>query len=137
MLPAIAVTLAGFVALRAVFAFYVRPHSLAAVAKTMALSAANTPAGAWVLSSGLVGPNGKFYAGGIDIQYMPAACLNSFPGGKGLVLQCMVSHGFHQSITYQLASRFWAFRTIEAAVFLVLAGALVVLAYQMVLRRDA
>ena len=137
MLPAIAVTLAAFVAVRAVIAFYLRPHYMAAVVKVMALGGAKSPGGAWVLSAGLVGPNGHFYSGGIDIQDMPAACQVAFPGGKGSVLSCMVAHGFHQSVTYQPASRFWAFQGIEAGIFLVLAGALVALAYRMVLRRDA
>ena len=125
VLPAIAMTLAGFVAVRAVIALYLRPHYLAAVGKVMALGAPKNPAGAWVISAGLVGPGGKFYSGGIDIQDMPAACQVAFPGGKSGVLPCMVAHGFHQSITYQPASRFWAFQGIEAAIFLVLALALV------------
>ena len=49
----------------------------------------------------------------------------------------MAAHGFHQVVTYQPASRFWAFQGIEAAIFVVLAGALLALAYRMVLRRDA
>jgi hypothetical protein len=40
-------------------------------------------------------------------------------------------------ITYQPASRFWAFQGIEAAIFIVLAAGLVALACRMVLTRDA
>ena len=47
------------------------------------------------------------------------------------------SHGFHQLVTYQPASRFWAFQGIEAAFFVVLAALLIAVAYRMVLRRDA
>jgi hypothetical protein len=47
------------------------------------------------------------------------------------------AHGFHQLITYQPASRFWAFQGIESAVFVVLAAALLALAYKLVLGRDA
>ncbi len=35
------------------------------------------------------------------------------------------------------AGRFWAFQGIEAGIFVVLAAALIVLAYRMVLTRDA
>jgi hypothetical protein len=40
-------------------------------------------------------------------------------------------------ITYQPVGRFWDFQGIEAAIFIVLAAALVALACRMVLTRDA
>jgi hypothetical protein len=49
----------------------------------------------------------------------------------------MTAHGYHQLSSYQPASRFWAFQGIEIAIFVVLAAALVALAYRMVRRRDA
>lgn len=50
---------------------------------------------------------------------------------------CLSSHGYHTLVTYQPASRFWAFQGIEASIYIVLAAALVALAYRMVLARDA
>jgi hypothetical protein len=50
---------------------------------------------------------------------------------------CLGSHGFHTLITYQPASRFWDFQGIEAGIFLVLAAALVTVAYWIVQSRDA
>ncbi|MGI9007238.1 MAG: hypothetical protein ACR2FU_13760 [Streptosporangiaceae bacterium] len=40
-------------------------------------------------------------------------------------------------ITYQPASRFWALQGIEAGIFIALAAALIILAYRVVLTRDA
>jgi hypothetical protein len=141
VLPAIATTLAIFVVLRVTFAFYVRPHYLAPLHKLVPLAGdGNAPAGAWVLSSGIVAPGGRFLGDSISFDDIPAVCRPGGPGGfgdKGASLACMASHGFRQMITYQPASRFWAFQGIEAAIFVVLAVGLVALAYRMVLRRDA
>jgi hypothetical protein len=49
----------------------------------------------------------------------------------------MTAHGFHDLITYQPAGRFWAFQGIEAGIFLVLAAALIAVAFRLVLARDA
>ena len=49
----------------------------------------------------------------------------------------MTAHGFHQQVTYQLASRFWTFQAMEVTLFVLLAGGLVALAYRMVRKRDA
>jgi hypothetical protein len=139
VLPAIAVTLGAYVAVRALIGVYLRPHYLAPIKKVFTLSASGgAPNGSWLLSSGLVGPDGRFYSGGIDVNSMPAACRDLLAGGgKEGVQACMAAHGFHQEVTYQLASRFWTFQAIEAGIFVVLAGALVALAYRMVLHRDA
>ena len=50
---------------------------------------------------------------------------------------CLSSHGIHTLITYQPANRFWALHGIEAGIFISLATALVILAYRVVLTRDA
>lgn len=50
---------------------------------------------------------------------------------------CLTAHGFRLLPTHQPASRFWAFQGIEAGIFLMLATALVALAYRMVLTCDA
>ena len=139
ILPAIATTLGGFAAVRILLAIYVRPHYMAPLKKelSLAFSTNGAPAGSWILSSGLVGPNGHYYGEGISLNALPQACRTGAFGGKGASLQCMASHGFRQMITYQPASRFWAFQGIEAAVFTLLAAGLVLLAYRVVLSRDA
>ena len=45
--------------------------------------------------------------------------------------------GFHTQVIYQPANRFWAFQGIEAGIFIVLAAALIALAWRLVLTRDA
>jgi hypothetical protein len=139
VLPAIAVTLGLYAVARAVIALYLRPHFVTPVTKTFAMTARGSPwpAGAWSISSGIVGPDGTFYSGGIDLRAMPAACRAVLADGPRSVAPCMTAHGYHQLSSYQPAGRFWAFQGIEAAIFVVLAAGLVALAYRMVLRRDA
>ncbi len=139
VLPAIATTLGAFFAVRVVTAVYIRPHFMAAVTKTLplALSDSGAPPGAWILSGGIVGPDGHYYGSGINLDQLPSACRMGAFGGKGISPHCLASHGYHQWITFQPAVRFWAFQGIEAAIFVVLAAALVAFAYRFVLARDA
>ncbi len=139
VLPSLATTLAIFVAIRVAIGVYLRPHYMAPVTKVFGLLGGNPgPGGAWILSEGLVGPTGKSLGPGIDFSQIPAACqVAPPPGGKGLLGQCLASHGFHQMTTYQPASRFWAFQGMEAGIFVLLALALVGFAIWWVLGRDA
>ena len=138
VLPAIATTLGVFAVLRIVIAIYVRPHYMAPVSKLLALAGpkSNAPPGAWFISSGIVGPNGQNFGDSFSFSDIPAVCRNGLFGKKGGP-GCLASHGFHQLVTYQPATRFWAFQSIEAALFVVLAALLIAVAYRMVLRRDA
>ena len=140
VLPSLAVTLGVFVSLRATLAVYVRPHYMAPIAKVFSLTSTGGPApGAWVFSSGLVGPTGTVLSPGIgiDATSIPPACRTVFPGGKGLLGKCLSSHGFRQVITYQPDSRFWPFQWMEAGIFLLLAAALVGFTVWRVLSHDA
>jgi hypothetical protein len=139
VLPAIATTLGAFVALRVAIAFYLRPHYMTPVSKVVPLGVKGTgfPSGAWVISSNITGPAGQSFGDGLSLSDMPKACVSNFPGGKGLLGNCLASHGYHQLLTYQPASRFWAFQGIESTLFMVLAAALVVFAFRWVLTRDA
>jgi hypothetical protein len=139
VLPALATTLGAFLTVRIVTAIYIRPHFMTALTKKLpfALGTRGAPPGAWILSGGLVGPNGHYYGDGISLDQVPAACRVGAFGGKGITPNCLASHGFHQWITFQPASRFWAFQGIEATTFVVLAIALVAFTYRMVLHRDA
>jgi hypothetical protein len=49
----------------------------------------------------------------------------------------MQSLGYRQFVTYQPASRYWAFQGIEAAVFVALAAAFIGVAFAVAARRDA
>jgi hypothetical protein len=50
---------------------------------------------------------------------------------------CMQASGFRGFVTYQPASRWWAFQGIETGIFLALAAALIAAALVVVRRRDA
>jgi hypothetical protein len=134
-LPALVTTLTVFAGLRFLIAQYVRPHYLTPVSQLIGLGAGaqangGAPVGAWLLSTTLTGPNGQNYGTAVTSNQMPAVC-------RGLGLPCLASHGFRTLITYQPASRFWAFQGIETGIFIALAAVLIAVAYQMVLTRDA
>jgi hypothetical protein len=109
------------------------------VTKTVSLAAGAgirlgaAPPGAWLLSHTLVGPNGQTYGGVLNSRDLPAACLSQHAHFGS----CLASHGFHQVLTYQPASRFWAFQGIETGIFVALAAILVAVTFRLVLRRDA
>jgi hypothetical protein len=70
-------------------------------------------AGAWFTSSQPVN------AVGMPVTMAPPACAsaNNF-------LPCLQNHGVRLAVTYQPASRYWAFQWLETAIYLVLATGL-------------
>jgi hypothetical protein len=145
-LPALAVTLAGFAALRAATAVWLRPHYMTPVTLYYQLTAPFVPKGSYLgISQGAVGPDGKPPASGTstvgaDGVPVPAAC-QRFVGQTNAdthaVLSCMAAHGYRGYVTYQPASRFWAFQGIETAIFVVLAAVLLGVTFWVLRRRDA
>jgi hypothetical protein len=147
--PAMAVTLAVFAAVQLAMPLWARPHLIpprhttAAISslsgtdslssRTFTISAGAVPGqpGAWLISSGAVN------AAGHPVSAIPATCELSpgpsgHPGpgpgpgpgaGAGLV-HCLASHGIREAITYQPASRYWAFQWTETAIYLAIALAL-------------
>ena len=62
-LPALAVTLAGFIAVRAAVTLWLRPHYISAVTVTHSVLNGYTPPGsAWQLGQDVVGPHGNLVA---------------------------------------------------------------------------
>jgi hypothetical protein len=149
VLPAMAVTLAGFIAARAVIALFLRPHYMSAVTVVYKLTSNFTPKGSyWQLASGVLFPNGQpvpqpngaNYFDGIAQPYLPGACQvmlsRNAPVNQPAACTRALS-GFHWFLTYQPADRYWAFQGIETGIFLVLAAALVAVTAAVLLRRDA
>jgi hypothetical protein len=145
-LPALAVTLAGFVALRATVALWLRPRFITPVTVHYKLTAPITPTGSYLpIGQGAVVPNGTHLAPGtsfvgVDGVPVPAACQRFMGPVKPdlqAALSCMTAHGYRGYVTYQPASRFWAFQGIETGIFLVLAAALLGVAFWVLKRRDA
>jgi hypothetical protein len=166
--PAIAVTLAGFIGVRVLVAEILRPHYLTAVTTYYSVLSNWTPSpGAWVLGSGTVNKSGQVLAvpdvvvnldgvpnviAGVPVSDLSATCralipaavgteTRATPNGGGLPMShlasCIASAGFRQFTSYQPISRYWAFQSIETAIFVALAAALVALGVAVVRRRDA
>jgi hypothetical protein len=141
LLPAMATTFAVFVGLRFGIAEYIRPHYMTPFTKVLPLAAMTpgatsaVPVGSWVVGAlSAIGPNGHNYGDAIQFSFMPAACRSLGPGNW---VPCLAARGFHSQVTYQPATRFWAFQGIEAGIFVVLAAALITLTWRLVLTRDA
>jgi hypothetical protein len=139
--PALAVTLAVFAAVQIAMPLWIRPNLFPAVHTVVPISALrqlslqegglngsqfnlgaeDVPGqpGAWLLSSGAVN------AAGQPVGITPAACSpksdrNNPPG----FLRCLTGQDIREALSYQPASRYWAFEWTETADYLVLALAL-------------
>lgn len=138
-LPALGVTLAGFAALRALTALWLRLHYMTPVTVYYKLTAPFTPAGSYLgVSQGIVGANGKpaaldYHVRNYNGVPLPASCQQ--PTGNAPA--CLAAHGYRAYLTYQPASRFWAFQGIETGIFVVLAAALIGITFWVLKRRDA
>jgi hypothetical protein len=135
--PAMAVTLAIFAAVQIAMPLWVRPHLIPPAHASSAFNPATLYSltsggtrgelkvtnavhlpGAWVLSNHTVTP-----AGHEIISPAPAACeKNNVPFSE--CTAALGRLGLRQVVTYQPASRYWAFQGYETAIFVVLALAL-------------
>jgi hypothetical protein len=152
-LPAMAITLAVFTVLRLVIGQDLRSHYLTAVTKTYSfLQHAFLPRGSyWLVSSGVVTPTGQMLTSsstgvgpnvtvnGVQLPTgsLPSACRTLMFQNPLQFGSCMATRGYHVLITYQPASRYWAFQGIETGIFVLLAAALVMVTALAVRRRDA
>lgn len=133
-LPAMAVTLAIFAVIQVFWPTVVRPHLIPPAHAIQPLSAMSwngygdtgnghlilQPAsisgllpGAWLTASQPVD------AAGAPVTMVPPACVSA-----SNFLPCLQSHGVRMAVTYQPASRYWAFQWLETAIFLILAAGL-------------
>jgi hypothetical protein len=136
--PAMAVTLAIFAAVQIAMPLWIRPHLFPAEHTVLPVSslrqislqqgglngshfnlgAETVPGqpGAWLLSSGAVNATGQ------ATSTTPAAC--TIRSNPSAFLDCLGSHGIRETISYQPASRYWAFQWAETGIYLALALAL-------------
>jgi hypothetical protein len=143
--PALAVTLAGFAALRVATSQWLRLHYMTPVTVYYKLTAPFTPTGSYLgISQGVVGANGKLPASspgafGFNGIPVPAVCQHYMTNNPNpqAVLPCLAAHGYQGFVTYQPASRFWAFQGIETGIFVVLAAVLLAVTFWVLKRRDA
>jgi hypothetical protein len=143
-LPAIAVTLAGFIVVRAAVTLWLRPHYMSAVTVTYKLFSGYTPAGSyWQLGQGIRSPGGALVPApngaavdGIPIGSLPSVCAASASGVRPTPSCRQALAAYHGFITYQPASRYWAFQGIEFGIFAALAALLIAVTAVVLLRRD-
>jgi hypothetical protein len=145
--PAMATTLGVFIAVLLTMAWWVRPHLMTPLRFTPALNPANIDGlsigsggqtnvteavnlpGAWVLSNQTIGTTGHVFTGPA-----PRICLSQ----TGSFHACQAALGrlhLRQLVTYQPASRYWAFQWYETAIFLALAVALTGVCFWWIRRR--
>jgi len=142
--PALAVTLAGFIVVRAVVTIWLRPHYLSAITVTYKLFSPFTPTGSyWQLAQGIRNPAGQLVPAanglaidGIPVGSLPAACAAAADGVRPTASCRQALGAFHGFITYQPANRYWAFQGIEFGIFAALAALLIAVTAVVVLRRD-
>jgi hypothetical protein len=157
-LPAIGITLAGFIAVRLVIFSGLRAHFLTPVTTYFPLGGGFTPAGpAWQLAAGFVGANGQPISipqstngpvlgvglAGLPVSALPAQCQAAAGNGPftptayHAVLSCAQAQHIRAYVTYQPASRYWAFQGIETGIFVLLAAMLLAITFAVITRRDA
>jgi hypothetical protein len=145
--PAMAVTLGGFIAARLAVLFWLRPHYESAVTVTRGLLSAFSPTGSyWLIHQGALNPAGQLITGlngeaqfnGVPISSLPQACagLANSPAGPTSACRAALT-GFRSFITYQPGNRFWTFQGIETGVFVALAAILLTVTAVVLIRRDA
>jgi hypothetical protein len=132
VLPAMATTLGGFVAVRLLVELVVRPHYRAPITVTSTMSTrGGPPPGAWVVRSDLT-LDGHVVSGPVRL---PSNCLAA--GSRGDANTCLDALGYRMRMTYQPADRYWTFQLVEAAIFVGLAALLVAVAVIALRRHDA
>ena len=140
--PAMAVTLAIFAFVQIAMPLWICPNLFPARLTVIPVTSLNGShfnlgaldlpgqPGAWVLSSGAVN------AAGQATSTTPAACTApSMQGPSAAFFDCLASHGIREAISYQPASRYWAFQWTETAIYLALALTLTGYCFRLLNRR--
>ena len=146
VIPAMAVTLLAYAAIRFPVEFTLRPRYLPA-ARLWGVPFTGTaplPRDAWQLGQGVVAPGGHTILTGAQfdqLQHTAAPSLRAHASSASEYVaaldQWLAQHGYTQVFIYQPAGRFWVFQGMEAALCLVLALAATAVAWPLALRRSA
>jgi hypothetical protein len=131
-LPAMSLTLVLFVGARLVVGRFLRPDYLAPLHERATGVGSSAHARDWVLSNSLVDAVGhSISTGREDLAILHAQ------NARIDANEYLLSLGWRRVVTFQPADRFWAFQSIEAGIFLVLALALVAATVWVVRRAPA
>jgi hypothetical protein len=150
-LPAVAIVVGGFIGMRVWLSQDVRAHYMTPVTSYLSVAGNfNPPAGSLQVGSGMTGPNGQvlaqnFNAGavfnGVPISSLPHACQSlanqASMSAQNAANRCLAAAGYHNYLSYQPASRYWAFQGIETGIYLAFALLLVAVTFYVVRHRDA
>ena len=131
-IPAMAITVVGFAAVRAGIEILARPRYLAPIDKVWTTGPLPIGSHDWVLSKGEIYRNGLgrlFSWDQVDqLCGHPSTASNLSPAAaKDAYVACFNRHGLSEIVRYQPADRYWLFQGIESVIFLGLAAALFVL----------
>ncbi|MGW3889752.1 transporter [Micromonospora chokoriensis] len=134
MLPAMGITLAGFIGVRAAVEILARRHYQPALTQTFPIEGEGLPEisrGDWVLTQGVRNPDGTMIAEDTRIQCPPGG---KGPDGRACGAELGLEPGAYNWQLYQPADRFWLFQGIETGIFVALAVLLLYLALRRVRR---
>lgn len=126
--PAMAITLVIFVAVRILIVNFWRPYFLPPVVMITPVNAGiQIPAGSWILSDDTVNRQGQPVS--IDALQVCNALLSPNATSTTQYDRCITDHGFQNKLAYQPADRFWFLQAIESSIYLFLAVILVAMTF--------
>jgi hypothetical protein len=130
--PAMTAALAAFVAVRLAVANFLRPHYLPPERDTAAGLTPSAHAHDWMLSNRLVDAVGRQISASrenLAIEHAQNARIDA--------QEYLLSLGWRRAVSFQPADRFWTFQAIEAAIFVGLAAAIILVTLRLVQRTPA
>jgi hypothetical protein len=130
-IPAMAVTIGGYLALRLPLESLRYQFIAPLTAHGHFGATPSTPLSAYVVSTFYTDAAGHPVAFGT----MVSACQSSHGGETGIRLSCLAAKGFQFATAYQPDSRFWTLQGIESAIFIGAAAALLAFASWWTIRR--
>lgn len=132
MMPAMGVTLAGFVVVRVLVETLARPHYMTPETATSPITSTrelNEFSGNWISAQGVVNAKGTLVVPNGGMHCPSAGGTHGQPScSHELVQQGLGPGPFSNWEQYQPADRFWAFQGIEVGIFVVLAALLLYVA---------
>jgi ABC-type transport system involved in multi-copper enzyme maturation permease subunit len=142
VLPAMGITLAGYLGVRVLIETLARPRFMTPETLSVPIQTVgqfnefNPAAGDWVYAQGVINAVGRLVVpnSGISCAGPPPGASGDSGCGSDLVQQGLGPAPFYNWIQYQPDSRFWAFQGIETGIFLVLTGLLLYLAVRWIRR---